>query len=144
MKDEEIKRIVEMAQDDRNPEKQQQAIEFIKKVAERAKQEKGEGEYTTLAMKFQKEIQKASNHSQNGQTVSAKYGARLNYLRSLKGKCPEGEKLVYFQKGGKACKACEQAEKVKNGTKIDEISNFKQKQKQKRIEKQSCGSKIKK
>lgn len=41
------------------------------------------------------------------QAQAAKRGAKLNYLRSLKGNCPEGEEVVYFQKGGSVCKKCE-------------------------------------
>lgn len=37
----------------------------------------------------------------------AKRGAKLNYLKSLKGDCAEGEEVVYFQKGGNICKKCE-------------------------------------
>ena len=37
----------------------------------------------------------------------ARKGAKLNYLKSLKGDCPEGEEVVYFQKGGTICKKCE-------------------------------------
>jgi hypothetical protein len=37
--------------------------------------------------------------------VKAKYGAKLNYVKRLKGKCPEGQELK--QKGGKMlCAPC--------------------------------------
>ena len=39
-------------------------------------------------------------------TPSARLGAKLNYLRKIKGICPEGQELVYFKAGGKMCKKC--------------------------------------
>lgn len=45
----------------------------------------------------------------------AKRGAKLNYLKSLKGDCAEGEEVVYFQKGGNICKKCEKVNKNQIG-----------------------------
>lgn len=73
---------------------------------------------------------------QNGQQpVSAKLGAKLNYIKYIKGGCPEGQEVVYFKKGGLICKKC-----VEKGTTEpktsgrDVIKAFKDK----------CGSKMKK
>lgn len=52
----------------------------------------------------------------------AKRGAKLNYIKSLKGDCPEGEELVYFKKGGSICKKCE---KVKQDKKLNAVEEFK-------------------
>jgi len=39
------------------------------------------------------------------QAVKAKYGAKLDYVKKLKGKCPKGQELK--QKGGKmVCMPC--------------------------------------
>lgn len=63
----------------------------------------------------------------------ARLGAKLNYLRSIKGNCPEGQELVYFRKGGIVCKRC--IEKNTNSPKgIAAVKAFKDK----------CGSKMKK
>ena len=51
----------------------------------------------------------------------AKLGAKLNYIKALKGSCAEGEELVYFQKGGKVCSKCEK--KHKEVEKINKPSN---------------------
>lgn len=49
---------------------------------------------------------------QNG-TPSAKNGAKLNYIRSLRGVCPEGYELGYFKEGGQICAKCvEKREKM--------------------------------
>lgn len=58
------------------------------------------------------------------QPVTAKLGAKLEYLRSLKGECPEGQQLVYFKQGGRVCKKCIEAAggaKVKGKEAIDEF-----------------------
>lgn len=39
-------------------------------------------------------------------TQSAKNGAKLNYIKSLRGKCPEGYELGFFKEGGKVCAKC--------------------------------------
>ena len=63
----------------------------------------------------------------------ARLGAKLNYLRSIKGSCPEGQELVYFKEGGRVCKKC--IEKTARSSKgMDAIKAFKDK----------CGSKMKK
>ena len=63
----------------------------------------------------------------------AKFGAKLNYIRILKGKCPNGYETAYFEAGGqlkKTCKKCQQGAEFTN----DAIADFKAK----------CGKKIKK
>ena len=64
---------------------------------------------------FQKEVQ------------SAKRGAKLNYLKKLTGRCPEGQQLVYFKAGGRICSKC--MAKKQQGDVIEEAK---------------CGSKMKK
>jgi hypothetical protein len=36
----------------------------------------------------------------------ARNGAKLNYIKRLKGNCPEDSELVYYRAGGRLCKAC--------------------------------------
>lgn len=58
-----------------------------------------------IKAKYQEFMQKMQ-----GQTPAAKYGAKLNYLKQLKGECPEGYEVTYFKEGGmfrKGCKICE-------------------------------------
>ena len=56
-----------------------------------------------------------------GQAQAAKHGAKLNYLRKLTDKCPEGTELMYFKAGGRVCSQCKE-----------------------KIDKEACGKKIKK
>lgn len=67
--------------------------------------------------------------------VKAKLGAKLDYIRKIKGLCQEDEELVYMKKGGRMCPVCEKkkkAMKAKEGEKLDAVKEFK------------CGRKIKK
>nr|DAR76662.1 MAG TPA: hypothetical protein [Caudoviricetes sp.]DAS12176.1 MAG TPA: hypothetical protein [Caudoviricetes sp.] len=36
----------------------------------------------------------------------AKLGAKLNYIKQIKGECPEGTYKYYFKAGGRICSAC--------------------------------------
>lgn len=45
--------------------------------------------------------------------TKAKYGAKLNYIRSLKNACPEGFEAIYFKAGGKVCHKCMKKKEVK-------------------------------
>ena len=56
--------------------------------------------------------QAVENIQQAIQSVSrmAKFGAKLNYIRSLRGQCPDGYEMQYFKQGGpmgtRLCKQC--------------------------------------
>ena len=72
---------------------------------------------------------------QEMQTQAARHGAKLNYIKSLKNQCPEGEELYYYKKGGSVgcgCKKKEdggEIEKAQKGTKaVDKFKNRKQDQ----------------
>ena len=43
---------------------------------------------------------------QQQQVQAAKFGAKLNYIRSLRGQCPDGYELQYYKSGGQLCKKC--------------------------------------
>ena len=71
---------------------------------------------------------------QQQQVRAAKFGAKLNYIKQLRGQCPDGYEVKYFRNGGgiteKKCVACEQA--VQEVIPSDSIEAFK------------CGRKMKK
>ena len=48
---------------------------------------------------------------QKAQAQKVERGAKLNYIKSLKGHCPDGEELVYFKKGGMIECGCKKKEK---------------------------------
>lgn len=72
---------------------------------------------------------------------SAKQGAKLEYISLLRGKCPEGQELVYFAKGGRICSACK-GKKLEQGGEPEYMNKFRDRQKKKQMEK--CGGKMKK
>lgn len=58
-----------------------------------------------------------------GQGQMAKLGAKLQYIKSLKNKCPNGTELVWFKKGGRLCKTC--AQKHEDGGKQKKVDSKK-------------------
>ena len=79
---------------------------------------------------------------QQQQVRAAKFGAKLNYIKQLRGQCPDGYEIKYFKEGGsvtKKCVACQQqAQEVQAS---DPIEAFKCGRKMK---KKACGGDIKK
>lgn len=58
--------------------------------------------------------------------IMAKLGAKLEYYKKLKGECPEGEELVFMQKGGRICKVCQKKkEMAQKGQKLDPVQEYK-------------------
>lgn len=43
---------------------------------------------------------------QEQQVQAAKFGAKLNYINRLNGKCPDGSEMHYYKEGGRLCKKC--------------------------------------
>ena len=62
---------------------------------------------------------------QQQQVQAAKFGAKLNYIKSLRGQCPEGYEVAYYQKGGNMCKVCQKIKQEEVNTSNDPISQFK-------------------
>lgn len=43
---------------------------------------------------------------QERQARKASFGAKLNYIRQLRGLCPTGMRMEYYKSGGKVCRKC--------------------------------------
>lgn len=76
------------------------------------------------------------------QIQTAAKGAKLNYIKALRGQCPEGFEMNYFKKGGVICSKCikkaqaqQATPKAEKGTKV--VRDFK-------AEMDKCGGKMKK
>lgn len=69
---------------------------------------------------------------QQQQAQYAKLGAKLNYMKTLRGQCPEGYELSYYKVGGKMCKKCMKKKQDGGEMPEDPIDQFK------------CGRKMKK
>lgn len=66
----------------------------------------------------------------------ARLGAKLNYLRQLRGKCPEGYEVAYYKQGGKTCAVCQKVGTQQQGGNV--VEDFKKKRK---VEKAQSGTK---
>lgn len=91
---------------------------------------------------LQKELEKFEELMTQGteQVPAAAKGAKLNYIKSLRGQCPEGFEMQYFKKGGVMCSQCikkaqaQKATKAEKGTKV--VQDFK-------ADMKKCGGKMK-
>lgn len=103
----------------------QQANQQIQQIMQAAQQ--GDQQAAQIAQY----IQQVAQQMQGGQAQSARFGAKLNYIKYLKGQCPEGFEMQSFKKGGAICKKC--VKKNQEGSQMeDPVKSFK------------CGRKIKK
>lgn len=107
----------------------QQATQYIQQIMQAAQQ--GDEQ----AMQIAQMIQEVAQSMRQEQVRQAKFGAKLNYIKRLKGLCPDGYDMAYFKKGGKVCKQCikkNQQGNTMNGSVVDQFKSAK------------CGSKMKK
>lgn len=72
------------------------------------------------AEELAKLIASAIGQANEQQTAAYRLGAKISYLKSLKGICPEGQELTYAKNGCKVCakKKLEKIEKDKCGKKM--------------------------
>lgn len=73
---------------------------------------------------------------QQQQVRAAKFGTKLNYIKQLRGQCPNGYEIEYYKSGGNLCKKCVKKQ-IETG---DVLTDFKNR----KIESDKCGKKIKK
>lgn len=76
----------------------QQTIQQIQQAAQQGDQQ---------AAQIMQLIQQITQQIQQ-QVQAARHGAKLNYLASLRGYCPQGSHLEFFKVGGQICKKCMQ------------------------------------
>lgn len=96
----------------------QQASAQIQQIMQAAQQ--GDQQAAQLA----EMIMQIANQMQGGapeqsEAQIARNGAKLNYIKRLKGECPEGYEMAYFKAGGKVCKKCQKkVEKACSGKQL--------------------------
>lgn len=102
-----------------NPEAKK-AIDNLKKLAQ------GQGEEAEKAKSILTAIQ--------GYIKKAAKGAKLDYIKSLKHQCPEGEELYYYKKGGSVGCGCKKKEDGGEVVKANMgiVADFKEDQKKKK------------
>lgn len=126
----------------------QQATQQIQQIMQAAQQ--GDQQAAQIAQM----IQAVAQQMQQQQVQAAKFGAKLNYIRQLRGVCPEGQELEYYRDGGRLCKKCVQKHKMQDGGEVpsNPVDAFKcgRKMRKKKkenggsIEMDKCGKKMKK
>lgn len=111
----------------------QQATQQIQQIMQAAQQ--GDQQAAQIAQM----IQVVAQQLQQQQVRAAKFGAKLNYIRQLKGNCPQGYEVEYFQQGGKPCKRCKQMKQAGG-----EVTTPMSVRDQFKVEAAKCGKKMKK
>lgn len=81
------------------------------------------------------EFQKVITQQQSRKMM---FGAKLNYIKGLKGQCPQGYEMKYYKDGGIVCSKCEA---IKQQAPMNLIDAFKC---GRRMKKKACGGKVKK
>lgn len=125
-----------------NAEQQELQLALMGYIVATKKQPKDENEINQLAqalvqLKQQdpKQFAQLVQLGQQTQSQKAEKGAKLNYIKSLKGQCPDGEELVYFKKGGMIGCGCQKKEKggeVEQPKKLNPVEEFKKGRKTKK------------
>ena len=83
----------------------QQAQQQIQQVMEAA--QAGDEQAIQIAQLIQQVAQELQGGQQQEEApISAKLGAKLNYIKYLRGQCPDGYEMQMFKKGGTVCKKC--------------------------------------
>ena len=112
----------------------QQATQQIQQIMQAAQQ--GNQQAAQIAQM----IQQVAQQMQQQQVQAARFGTKLNYIKQLKGQCPEGYKMEYYKEGGQLCKKCMKVHQ--DGGEVKQTPNtvagqFK-------MESAKCGKKMKK
>lgn len=110
----------------------QQAQAQVQQIMQAAQQ--GDQQAAQLAQM----IQQVAQQMQQQQAQVAKFGAKLDYIKYLRGKCPQGYEMQAFKKGGKMCNTC--VKKAEVGTQVEEKPKINTPRKFKK----SCGGELKK
>lgn len=108
----------------------QQATQQIQQIMQAAQQ----------IQQIMQATQQGDQQMQQQQMRTARFGVKLNYIKQLKGQCPEGYQIEYYQYGGQFCKRCrkkEQGGNISNNIPTTVSEQFK-------MEAAKCGKKMKK
>ena len=97
----------------------EQATAQIQQIMQAAQQgDQQAAQLAEMIMQVMNQMQGGAPEQGGGAPVAARNGAKLNYIKKLKGECPDGYEMKYFKAGGKVCKKCQKkVEKACGGTK---------------------------
>lgn len=102
----------------------QEAKQQIEQIMQAAQQ--GDPQAQQIAQAIQGVVQQMQG------VQSARRGAKLDYVRRLRGICPEGTEMRYYKVGGTICKKCVQ--KARAGKKVSKPKNA--------VEEFKCGKRV--
>ena len=86
----------------------QQATAQIQQIMQAAQQgDQQAAQIAEMIMQVMNQMQGGAPEQGGGAPVAARNGAKLNYIKKLKGECPDGYEMKYFKAGGKVCKKCQ-------------------------------------
>lgn len=104
-------------------DEQQLQLQFMQYLVQKAVQQLGQEWVQQSYQEFQQALQQqgSAQPTQEQQMQYAKKGAKLNYLKQLRGECPEGYEMGYYRNGGNLCKKC--MKKQQEGGEIEESDN---------------------
>ena len=122
----------------------QQATQAIQQIM--AKAQTGDPQAIQVAQM----IQQVAQTMQQQQVQAAKFGAKLNYIKQLRGQCPDGYEMIYFKRGGRLCKECQRKQntKMEMGGPTNAVDAFRCGRKMKKkacggtVKEAKCGSKL--
>ena len=132
---------------------QQAFIQFLAQKTGARNQQELEAAIQQLGEQgLQQAYQEFMQMMQQQQVQAAKAGAKLNYIKSLRGQCPEGYEMKYFKSGGQLCKKCMKKQQEMEATKEakNPVDEFKCGRKMKKkaqgglVDFDKCGKKMKK
>lgn len=106
----------------------QQATQQIQQIMQAAQQ--GDQQAIAIAQTIQQITQQMAQ--------SAKFGAKLNYVKYLKGICPQGYEMQKFEKGGAICQKCVKKNRNMPNNPIDAFKCGR------KMKKKACGGMLKK
>lgn len=118
---------------------QQAFIQFLAQKYQLKSQQELEAKIQELGEKGLKaeyaEFQKVIEQQQSRKMM---FGAKLNYIKGLKGQCPQGYEMKYYKDGGRVCAKCEA---IKQQAPMNLIDAFKC---GRRMKKKACGGSVRK
>lgn len=91
---------------EQDPNKAMQTVVQIVQAAQQGDQQ------ATQMLQQLVQIAQGGGQQQTAAPQMARHGAKLNFIKSLRGECPEGTEMTYFKKGGVICKKCAKKQEI--------------------------------